>query len=143
MFSRLLPALIALTFPLISMSAESDPIDAPALMKRVAEGHAPLILDTRTEAEFAAGHVPGAVLVPHDRLDGYMDDLTPARDREIVLYCRSGRRSGLVEDQLRAAGFTHLRQLDGSWQAWQAASLPIDLSASPSLGCMTRSTENC
>lgn len=95
------------------------------LAQRLRSGSAPaLILDTRTPEEFAAGHIPGARLVPHDALDAHLAALAPYREREIVLYCRSGRRSGLVEAALRAQGFSRLTQLEGSWLAWDAARLP-------------------
>lgn len=95
------------------------------LSRRLASGEAPaLILDTRTHEEFAAGHIPGARLVPHDRIDASLATLLPHRDAEIVIYCQSGRRAGLAEAALRERGFTHLHLLEGSWQAWQQADLP-------------------
>ena len=81
----------------------------------------PLILDVRSQEEFDAGHVPGAVLIPHDQLGARIAEL--GEPREVVVYCRSGRRSALVEPVLEEHGF-RVRQLAGSWLAWDAAGLP-------------------
>ena len=88
-------------------------------------GQRPLVLDVRTPEEYAAGHVPGAVLIPHDQLAMRLDAL--GRDRPIVVYCRTGRRSGLAETLLRQHGH-EVSQLQGSWQAWQAAGLEFQTS---------------
>lgn len=108
---------------LASPAAES-PLGPVDLAQRLQQANPPLVLDVRTPAEFADGHIPGALLIPHDQLEQRLVELDGAREREIVLYCRSGRRSLLAENVLREHGFSRLRQLDGSWQAWDAAGLP-------------------
>jgi phage shock protein E len=85
-----------------------------------------VVLDVRTPEEFAAGHVPGARNVSHDQLAGRLGELGDLRDKDVVLYCRSGRRTALAEDVLRRAGFERLFHLDGDFQAWQAANQPIE-----------------
>lgn len=82
----------------------------------------PLVLDVRSESEFAEGHVPGAVLIPHDVLEARIGEL--GAPREIVVYCRSGRRVELVRPLLETAGFS-VRAMQGSFIAWQAADLPV------------------
>lgn len=89
---------------------------------------APLVLDVRSPEEFAAGHVPGAVLIPEDQLATRIGEL--GEPREVVVYCRTGRRSGLAEPVLESHGF-RVHQLAGSWQSWQAAGLPEEKSAIP------------
>jgi rhodanese-related sulfurtransferase len=88
-----------------------------------------VVLDVRTPEEFAAGHVPGARNLSHDQLAGRLGELGPLRDKEVVLYCRSGRRTALAEDVLRKAGFTKLLHLDGDFLAWQAENRPVEKSA--------------
>lgn len=90
-----------------------------------------VVLDVRTAAEYAAGHVPGARNVSHDELAGRLGELTGLRDKDVVLYCRSGRRTALAEDVLRKAGFTKLLHLDGDFIAWQAQQRPVETSAAP------------
>jgi len=85
-----------------------------------------VILDVRTPAEFAAGHVPGARNVSHDLLSSRLAELAPLRDKQVVLYCRSGRRTLLAADVLHAAGFTRLAHLEGDYLAWEAEHRPIE-----------------
>lgn len=98
-----------------------DSIAPRQLAARIGGTDAPLVLDVRTPEEFAQGHVPGAVLIPHDQLAQRLDEI-PA-DRELVLYCHSGRRSTLAERVLAEHG-RPASQLEGSWIGWQAAGLP-------------------
>lgn len=65
-------------------------------------------VDVRTPAEHAGGHVEGAIHIPHDEMERRWRELEPYRDRTLVVYCRTGRRSGLAIDVLRAKGFEHL-----------------------------------
>ena len=85
-----------------------------------------VVLDVRTADEFAAGHVPGARNVSHDLLSSRVADLGDLRDKQVVLYCRSGRRTLLAEQTLRAAGFTRLLHLQGDFLAWEAEHRPIE-----------------
>lgn len=71
----------------------------------IAEG-APVI-DVRTDAEFQQGHLPSAVNIPHDQIASRLDALPSDRNRTIVLYCRSGRRSGIAKQTLEELGFTN------------------------------------
>ncbi|HKW83901.1 MAG TPA: rhodanese-like domain-containing protein [Burkholderiaceae bacterium] len=87
-----------------------------------------VVLDVRTAAEYAAGHVPGARNVSHDELANRLGELDALRDKDVVLYCRSGRRTALAEDVLRKAGFTKLLHLDGDYLAWQAENRPVEKS---------------
>lgn len=62
-------------------------------------------LDVRTAAEFSGGHVDGAINIPVEEIEQRWQELAPYRDRPMVVYCRSGRRSGIAIDVLRAQGF--------------------------------------
>jgi len=55
-----------------------------------------IILDVRTEEEFAAGHIPGAVLLPDYEVSKKAESLLPDKAQLILVYCRSGRRSKLA-----------------------------------------------
>ncbi len=90
-----------------------------------------IVLDVRTASEFAAGHVPGARNISHDELASRLAELAGARDKEVVLYCRSGRRSALAAETLRGAGFTKLSQLQGDYPAWESGKLPVEISPAP------------
>lgn len=68
-----------------------------------------VIIDVRTAEEFASGHFPGAINIPHDRIvEALATSSLPPR-APLVLYCRSGNRSGKAEATLRSAGFSQLQ----------------------------------
>jgi rhodanese-related sulfurtransferase len=85
-----------------------------------------VVLDVRTPAEFAAGHVPGARNVSHDQLAAKLSELSSLKDKQVVVYCRSGRRTELAEQTLRDAGFTRLLRLQGDYLAWEAEHQPVE-----------------
>jgi rhodanese-related sulfurtransferase len=88
-----------------------------------------LLLDVRTAAEFAAGHLPGAVNVPHDQLPTRLAELAASRAQEIVVYCRTGRRTRLALQILRAGGFERLLHLEGDYLAWESSGRRIESAA--------------
>jgi len=85
-----------------------------------------VVLDVRTPAEFAAGHVPGARNISHDLLQSSIEELSDLRNKQIVLYCRSGRRTMLAADVLHKAGFKRLAHLEGDFLAWESEQRPIE-----------------
>jgi rhodanese-related sulfurtransferase len=107
--------------------SSAEPISQADLLARLERKDTDLVvLDVRTAAEFAAGHVPGARNVSHELLSSRIDELAALRDKQVVLYCRSGRRTLLAEDVLRKAGFTRLAHLEGDYLAWEAEHRPIE-----------------
>jgi phage shock protein E len=70
-------------------------------------------VDVRTREEWAAGHVEGAIHIPHTELAARWRELDSYRDDDIVLYCRTGRRSGIAEQILTQAGFERLHNGGG------------------------------
>jgi rhodanese-related sulfurtransferase len=108
-------------------AASAEAVSQTELLARLERKDPDLVvLDVRTPAEFAAGHVPGARNVSHDLLASRLTELAPLRDKQVVLYCRSGRRTLLAADVLHAAGFTHLAHLEGDYLAWEAEHRPIE-----------------
>ena len=84
----------------------------------------PVLLDTRTEAEFAVSHLLGAERIEPDTQDlAHLSRL--AQDTPIVTYCSVGYRSSALCDRLRLAGFTRAVNLEGSIFAWANAGYPV------------------
>ncbi len=81
------------------------------------------VLDVRTPQEFAEGHVPGAVNVPYDQLASRLAEVP--KDKDVVLYCKSGRRAGIAADVLAANGYQRLSHLEGDMPAWVAKGHPV------------------
>lgn len=92
------------------------------LAAKLAEGNIRLI-DVRTDAEVAEGTIPGAEHIPLDRFDPAALDLSDGR--EVVLYCRSGRRSAMAGEELAAHTGAPVEHLDGGILAWEAAGQPV------------------
>ncbi|MBE6654754.1 MAG: rhodanese-like domain-containing protein [Ruminococcaceae bacterium] len=72
-----------------------------------------VILDVRTEEEFAEGHIPGAILIPDYEIKEKAPELLPDKDVLILVYCRSGRRSKLAAEKLVSLGYTNIREFGG------------------------------
>jgi rhodanese-related sulfurtransferase len=120
-----LAALLALVTAPPALAGDDATIAPQALVERLAWGDRSLVvLDVRTAEEFAAGHVVGARNIPHTEIAARLAELGDARERDVVVYCRSGRRSELALDALREAGFTRLYHLEGDWLRWSAEKLP-------------------
>lgn len=96
-------------------------------VQKMAAPNPPLLLDVRSQAEFDAGHIAGAVLVPHDQLKARLPELEWSKQQPIVIYCRTGRRSELARKTLHEAGFTSLAHLVGDWNGWKEAGRPIEV----------------
>ncbi len=96
------------------------------MVRLIDAGAAPLILDVRRPDEFAAGHVPGAVLIPHTELAERLAEIDAAREVGVIVYCESGRRAGMAEELLVGQGFSNVQHLEGDMRAWRRANLPIE-----------------
>lgn len=102
----------------------ATPISQEALLERQAKHPKKLlVLDVRTPQEYADGHVPGAVNVPYDQLASRLAEVP--KDKDVVLYCKSGRRAGIAADTLAANGYTRLSHLEGDMNAWVEKGRPI------------------
>jgi rhodanese-related sulfurtransferase len=85
-----------------------------------------VVLDVRTPAEYAGGHLAGATLVDFRAPDFEARAAALDRDREYLVYCRSGGRSAGAVDVLRKLGFRKLVNLDGGYRAWVAGGHPVE-----------------
>jgi len=81
------------------------------------------LLDVRTPEEYAEGHIAGAVNVPYDQLATRLAEVP--KDKDVVLYCRSGRRAGIAADVLAANGYKRLSHLEGDMIAWTEKGRPV------------------
>ena len=70
-----------------------------------------LLIDVRSPEEFAAGHLDGAINIPHEQIAEQIARFTQDKNAEIQLYCRSGRRSGVALETLQGMGYKNLSNL--------------------------------
>lgn len=105
-----------------------------AFGKRFKDGDVPLLLDVREPAEFAALRIPGSINVPRGVLeqscewdyDETVPELASDRTREIVVVCRSGKRSVLAADVMQRMGFGNVVSLKLGIRGWNDAELPLE-----------------
>lgn len=84
-----------------------------------------VLLDVRTEDEWDAGHIGGAVWLPRGFLEFKVQELVPDPTRPIVVYCEKGCRGSRAAATLREIGYRDVRDLTGGVEAWAAAGLPL------------------
>lgn len=125
LFLGILVALTAVAaFADDSDSTQAPSITAAELHAQRESGTAPVVIDVRTSAEYASGHVPGAVNIPFDQVAQRIGELdTP---NGVALYCMVGPRARKGESALLAAGYESVLHLDGGLAAWQAAGYAVE-----------------
>lgn len=77
-----------------------------------------ILIDVRTQEEYDSGRIPGALLLPYDRItEKSASGIIPQKDSAIIVYCRSGRRSAIAADSLRSLGYSTVYDMGGigSW----------------------------
>lgn len=100
-------ALLAIAYLLFAPKGDIDGAEARRLVKEGA-----LLLDVRTPEEFAAGHLPDALNIPVQELEQRIAELGP-KQKSVVVYCRSGNRSGRAARLLKREGYPAVRDLGG------------------------------
>jgi rhodanese-related sulfurtransferase len=101
-------------------------IDIADYQKMRASGEPHMLVDTREDNEWAAGHVAGAVHLSKGIIERDIENKIPDKDAKLVLYCGGGFRSALVADNLRQMGYTNAISLDGGWRALKESGLPLE-----------------
>ncbi|MDO6719235.1 rhodanese-like domain-containing protein [Psychrosphaera sp. 1_MG-2023] len=97
-------------------------IDAEQLNK---EREKYIVLDVRTAEEFKAGHIAGAVNIPHKNISEHIETIKTWQDKTIVVHCKSGYRAGKAESVLTSNKITNMVHLDGDFDGWQDNNQPI------------------
>lgn len=72
-----------------------------------------IILDVRTQSEYANGHIPGAICVPNEGISDVMPPELPDLEQLILVYCRSGNRSKQAAKKLSEIGYTNIKEFGG------------------------------
>jgi len=101
-------------------------IDLAGYLKMRESGEAHVLVDTREESEWAAGHVAGAVHLGKGIIERDIETQVPDHAATLVLYCGGGFRSALVADNLQQMGYTNAISLDGGWRALKDSGLALE-----------------
>ena len=75
-----------------------------------------IILDVRTQEEYDSGHIERVILIPIDELENRLDELS--KNDELLVYCRTGRRSSNAMNILQADGFTKIFHMNDGITGW-------------------------
>ena len=84
-----------------------------------------VVVDIRDGKEFGAGHIAGAVSIPHTAVDSRIGELEGYKEKPVVLVCKAGQHSGPIGKKLKARGFGDVRRLSGGMAEWSASNLPV------------------
>ena len=76
-------------------------------------GEEHIILDAREQYEFDEGHIPEAILIPYTEIEKKAEQMIPDKNLQILVYCRSGRRSKLASESLAKLGYTNVKEFGG------------------------------
>ena len=95
-------------------------VDVVKAKQLLAEGHIVLV-DTREESEYAAGHIEGAILLPRGVLEFKIGAIPELADKgkSVLIYCRTGGRSALASLTMQQLGYTNVLSMAGGFEAWK------------------------
>lgn len=110
-------------------AAKAQITEVPVDKAAAACSNADVIIDVREPAEYAAGHLIGAVLLPRGVLEFKVAQLSEIKgaDTSIVLYCQSSGRAALAAQSLAALGYTQVVSIAGGYEACLEAGMPITM----------------
>ena len=106
-------------------------VDRELLLGFLADNDTMTLIDARSPEEFADQHLPGAINIPFDAVAANAALLPDDRSRPIVVYCRSGKRAGLLQADLRTRGYTNVQVLPREQIFWQANFMVFNCGAAP------------
>ncbi len=101
-------------------------IDIEAYKKMKAAGEPHLLIDTREDSEWAAGHVKGAAHLSKGIIERDIETKIPDKNATLVLYCGGGFRSALAADNLKKMGYRNAISLDGGWRALKESGVELE-----------------
>lgn len=110
-FMYVLLVILTVWFITPVLAGGGDPVAARQAWPMIEQGV--LLIDVRTPAEFAQGHVDGALNIPWEQTGKLMAAIGPDKQRPVVVYCRSGNRSGRAKVVLETKGYTNIFNATG------------------------------
>jgi rhodanese-related sulfurtransferase len=93
--------------------------------RRMDAGERFILVDTREDAEWANGHIVGAVHMGRGVIERDIEARVPDSGTKLILYCGGGFRSALAAENLQKMGYSNVESMDGGWRGWLEAGFPI------------------
>jgi phage shock protein E len=100
----------------------ADSVDVHTVAK-VKDRDDVFLLDVREQWEYDEGHIPGVTLLPMGEVPASLSEIPT--DKEVIVTCRSGNRSGQITDYLRQNGFDNVHNMSGGIVAWENAGYEV------------------
>lgn len=113
-------------FLLLLLTACSTTIARTELQNKLLESPAPMVVDVRSEGEYNADHIPGAVHIPFYSIGSGLGALSFPKERPVILYCEHGPRAGLAGISLYFQGYEKVYSLEGHMKGWRESGLPVE-----------------
>jgi rhodanese-related sulfurtransferase len=85
-----------------------------------------VLVDTREDNEWAAGHIPGAIHIGKGVIERDIEALVPDKNKTIILYCGGGFRSALAAQNLEIMGYKNPISMDGGFKAYKDTGLDFE-----------------
>ncbi len=114
--------MLLISLSLFGLTACGDKTENPPTYEQITAEQAKTIMDTekdyiiidaRTEEEFAEGHIKNAILIPEYEIAERAEKELPDKEQLILVYCRSGRRSKIASEELVKLGYTNVKEFGG------------------------------
>ncbi len=114
--------MLLISLSLFGLTACGDKTENPPTYEQITAEQAKTIMDTeqdyiiidaRTEEEFAEGHIKNAILIPEYEIADRAEKELPDKKQLILVYCRSGRRSKIASEELVKLGYTNVKEFGG------------------------------
>ena len=122
-----LSTLASLAAPILGCAeSAAESISGPELAAKLGGEAAPVVVDVRSEAEYRAGHIPGALHLPHHEAGARAREIPGLRSAPIVVTCERGPRALAAKEALEDEGFERVLVLQGHMAGWRAAGLPVE-----------------
>jgi len=114
--------------PVVEQSADEGTLDlAPEVdvqtVAEIKDREDVYVLDVREQWEYDEGHIPGVVLIPLGEVPNRLGEIPT--DKNVIVTCRTGNRSGQATDFLRQNGFDNVHNMQGGIVAWEQAGYEV------------------
>jgi rhodanese-related sulfurtransferase len=108
--------------------SDIDEIGRDALREQIERGDEFVLVDALAPVSFAHSHLPGAINIPPETVDGRAPRRIPDRETEVVVYCASSTCDASVDvaRRLRELGYRNVRHYSGGKEDWIAGGLPLE-----------------
>lgn len=97
----------------------------PAQLTRLVNSDEAVVVDVRDAKEYSAGHIVGAINIPHAKISSQLTQLEKHKEKPLIVVCKFGQHAGMVGKVLKTAGYENVSKLSGGMAEWQSSQMPV------------------